>query len=79
MPEPTIEQAKVLNNEKKNLIVSASAGSGKTWVMIEYITKLIVERRVPVRRLLVLTFTRAAAGEMQRISLTGDFINRLNF
>ena len=65
MPEPTIEQAKVLNNEKKNLIVSASAGSGKTWVMIEYITKLIVERRVPVRRLLVLTFTRAAAGEMR--------------
>lgn len=65
MPNPTIEQARVLNNDKKNLIVSASAGSGKTWVMIEYITKLIVEKRVPVRRMLILTFTRAAAGEMR--------------
>lgn len=65
MPNPTIEQARVLNNDKKNLLVSASAGSGKTWVMIEYITKLIVEKRVPVRRFLILTFTRAAASEMR--------------
>ncbi|MCM1324931.1 MAG: UvrD-helicase domain-containing protein, partial [Acetobacter sp.] len=65
MPNPTVEQARVLNNTKKNLVVSASAGSGKTWVMIEYITKLIVEKHIPVRRMLILTFTRAAAGEMR--------------
>ncbi len=61
----TIEQSGVVNNENKNLIVSASAGSGKTFVLIEYITKLVVEKKVPIKRLLVLTFTRAAAGEMR--------------
>lgn len=65
MPDPTKEQLRVLDNEKKNMIVSASAGSGKTWVLIELIKNLIVNRRVPVRKLLVLTFTRAAAGEMR--------------
>jgi len=61
----TIEQSGVVNNENKNLIVSASAGSGKTFVLIEYITKLVVEKKVPIKRLLVLTFTRAAAGEIR--------------
>ncbi len=61
----TGEQLKVLNNDKKSLIVSASAGSGKTWVLVEYITKLICEKKIPVKRLLVLTFTNAAAGEMK--------------
>lgn len=62
---PTKEQASVLENKKKNLIVSASAGSGKTWVLIKYITSLIIEKKVPIKKLLVLTFTRAAAGEMR--------------
>ncbi len=62
---PTKEQLSVLNNDKKNLIVSASAGSGKTFVVIKYLTNLIIEKKIPVKRLLVLTFTRAAAGEMR--------------
>ena len=33
--KPTLEQGKILKNQKKNLIVSASAGSGKTYVVIE--------------------------------------------
>ena len=65
MPNPTKEQRQVLDNKKKRLIVSASAGSGKTFVLIELITKLVCENHVPVKRLLVLTFTRAAAGEMR--------------
>lgn len=65
MPNPTKEQQQVLDNKKKKLIVSASAGSGKTFVLIELITKLVCEDKVPVKRLLVLTFTRAAAGEMR--------------
>ena len=65
MPNPTKEQQQVLDNKKKKLIVSASAGSGKTFVLIELITKLVCENHVPVKRLLVLTFTRAAAGEMR--------------
>lgn len=63
---PTDEQQRVLSSETEKLIVSASAGSGKTWVLIEYITKLVIEKKVPLRRILVLTFTKAAAGEMKQ-------------
>lgn len=59
------EQNKVLENNKKNMLVSASAGSGKTYVMIKYISKLICEDKIPVKNLLVLTFTKAAATEMK--------------
>jgi len=59
------EQEKVLRNKKKNMLVSASAGSGKTYIMIKYIAKLICEDKVPVKDLLVLTFTKAAANEMK--------------
>ena len=34
------EQEQVLQNNQKNMLVSASAGSGKTYIMIKYITKL---------------------------------------
>ena len=63
--KPTEEQEKILSNNKKNLIVSASAGSGKTFVVIEYLINLICEKKVPLSRLLVLTFTKAAANEMK--------------
>lgn len=61
----TLEQQDILNNNKKNLIVSASAGSGKTTVLVEYIRKLIVEEKVPIKKLLVLTFTNVAGQEMK--------------
>lgn len=59
------EQEEVLLNDKKNMLVSASAGSGKTYIMIKYITKLICENKIPVKDFLVLTFTKAAATEMK--------------
>ena len=59
------EQSKVLKNKKKNMIVSASAGSGKTFVMIKYITKLVCEKNVPIKDFVILTFTKAAAAEMK--------------
>jgi len=59
------EQSKVLENKKKNMIVSASAGSGKTFVMIKYITKLVCEKNVPIKDFVILTFTKAAAAEMK--------------
>ena len=62
---PTQEQKKILENNKKNLIVSASAGSGKTFVVIEYLIKLICEKKIPLSKFLVLTFTKAAANEMK--------------
>ncbi len=59
------EQDKVLENNKKRMLVSASAGSGKTYIMMKYITFLICEKRVPVKKFLVLTFTKAAATQMK--------------
>lgn len=59
------EQQKVLQNKAKNMIVSASAGSGKTKVMIDYIIQLVCEEKVPVKNLVVLTFTKSAATEMK--------------
>lgn len=59
------EQEAVLSFDKRNLIVSASAGSGKTYILIKLITKLICEKRVPIRKLLILTFTKNASVEMK--------------
>ncbi len=61
----TDEQKEVLQNKSKKLVVSASAGSGKTFVVVEKISKLICEENLPLSRLLVLTFTKAAASELK--------------
>ena len=49
----------------RELLVSAAAGSGKTAVLVERIVRLIVERGASIDRMLIVTFTRAAAGEMR--------------
>ena len=59
----TIEQQRAIE-EQGNLIVSAAAGAGKTAVLTERVVRL-VEGGMDVDRLLILTFTRAAAAEMK--------------
>lgn len=63
----TEDQKKVIDTRGKNLLVSAAAGSGKTAVLVERILELITDEAHPVDvdRLLITTFTRAAAGEMK--------------
>ena len=68
----TPEQQKVIELHGKNLLVSAAAGSGKTAVLTQRIVRMISDESNPVDidRLLVVTFTNAAAAEMrERISL----------
>ena len=50
-----------------SVLVSAAAGSGKTTVLIERIIRMITRKENPidVDRLLIVTFTRAAASEMK--------------
>ncbi len=60
------EQENVLNTYDKNIIVSASAGSGKTSVMIRKIIDYIINKNVKIKELLVLTYTNAAASEMKQ-------------
>ena len=67
----TKEQQEVIRLRNRNLLVSAAAGSGKTAVLVERILNKIMDPDHPVDidRLLIMTFTRAAAGEMkERIS-----------
>lgn len=63
----TPEQQKVIDLREKNILVSAAAGSGKTAVLVERILRLILDETKPVDidRLLIVTFTNAAAGEMR--------------
>jgi len=65
----TREQEEAVYARNSNLLVSASAGSGKTAVLTERIMQLIVQDKVDLDKMLVVTFTNAAAGEMrERIS-----------
>jgi ATP-dependent helicase/nuclease subunit A len=64
----TEAQLTALEARNQNLLVAAGAGSGKTAVLAERIIRLICDpvRPVDVDRLLVVTFTKAAAGEMRK-------------
>ena len=67
----TSEQQKVIDLRNRNILVSAAAGSGKTAVLVERIIRRLTEDDTPtdVDRLLIVTFTEAAAAEMkERIS-----------
>ncbi|MBQ7088657.1 MAG: helicase-exonuclease AddAB subunit AddA [Clostridia bacterium] len=66
--EWTPEQIQSIHARGGSLLISAAAGSGKTAVLIERIVSLITDPAHPldVDRLLVVTFTRAAAAEMRQ-------------
>ena len=67
----TSEQKKVIDLRDRDILVSAAAGSGKTAVLVERIVNRICVDNPPVDidRMLVVTFTKAAAAEMrERVS-----------
>ena len=64
MPSWTKEQYSAIYESGKNIIVSAGAGSGKTAVLSERVLEKVMHG-VDVDRLLILTFTKAAAEEMK--------------
>ena len=61
----TPEQARAIELRDKNILVAAAAGSGKTAVLVERIKRLILEDKCPIDRMLIVTFTNAAASEMK--------------
>ena len=63
---PNDEQIKFLESENSNVLVSASAGSGKTSTMIQKLMNIILVQKVSVKNLMVLTFTDAAATEIKQ-------------
>lgn len=66
----TKEQEMAIMHDKGNVMVSASAGSGKTFVMIERLIRLIIEGKTTVDRVLAVTFTNLAASEMKEKLIT---------
>ena len=65
----TPDQQRAIDTIDKSILVSAAAGSGKTAVLVERIINIIVQGKADVDRMLVVTFTNAAASEM-RLKLT---------
>ncbi len=61
----TKQQSEAIEARNCNLLISAAAGSGKTAVLVERIIKLILEDRIDIDHMLIVTFSNAAAGEMR--------------
>lgn len=71
------EQLAAITESGQNILVSASAGSGKTTVLIERIVNKIKKQNVNVDELLIVTFTEASANEMKqrlRIKLSKEIL-----
>lgn len=64
----TADQKKAIDTDtgSGNLLVSAAAGSGKTAVLVERVLEKIIAEKTTIDRLLIVTFTEAAASEMRQ-------------
>ena len=61
----TNEQSDAIYKKGSNILVAAAAGSGKTAVLVERIIQKILTDKTDINKLLVVTFTNAAASEMR--------------
>lgn len=61
----TEEQKQAIYEKGSNILVAAAAGSGKTAVLVERIINKIINENIDIDKLLVVTFTNAAASEMR--------------
>ncbi len=64
MPFTPAQQSAIAAGNRE-LLVSAAAGSGKTAVLVRRILRMIEQDGLSIDRMLIVTFTRAAAGEMR--------------
>ena len=61
----TNEQKQAIYENGENILVAAAAGSGKTAVLVERIINKIINEKIDIDKLLVVTFTNAAATEIK--------------
>lgn len=76
-------QQQAIDTRNKNILVSASAGSGKTSVLVERLCQLVLKDHISIDSILAMTFTEDAAAEMKtRLKLRlqneepNDYINK---
>jgi ATP-dependent helicase/nuclease subunit A len=62
--KPTLEQV-LAQSADRHLAVTAGAGAGKTTALVDRFLHLLLNKRVDVRNITAITFTRKAASEMQ--------------
>lgn len=61
----TKTQEAAINTKGQNILVSASAGSGKTRVLVQRVLQRLIDDKENVDEFLIVTFTKAAAAEMK--------------
>ena len=61
----TPQQLEAIHADNSELLISAAAGSGKTAVLVQRILRLIQDQGIDINRMLIVTYTRAAAAEMR--------------
>lgn len=78
-PQYTPRQRMAIDLRDCNILVSASAGAGKTAVLTERIVNLLLDKEHPtdIDKIVIVTYTRAAAAEM-RSRIAGKLAERLN-
>ena len=62
----TPQQVNAIEGKGNALLVSAAAGSGKTAVLVERVLRYLTEQGGDIRRLMIMTYTTAAAEEMRQ-------------
>ncbi len=65
MAKFTQEQLQAVEHKSGNILISASAGSGKTHTMISRLVRLVMLENVDVNQILAVTFTEKAAFDMK--------------
>ena len=60
------EQLKAIHTTDHNILVSASAGAGKTTVLVARLMKRMLQDHISIDRIVAMTFTEAAASEMKK-------------
>jgi len=61
----TPDQQKAISQRNKNIIISAAAGSGKTRVLVDRVISLMLDEKVPIDKMIIVTFTNKASIEMK--------------
>ncbi len=74
----THEQSLAINSINSNILVSASAGSGKTAVLVERVINKVLKYNIDIDKLLVVTFTNASAVELKERLLEAIYKNLEN-
>ncbi|MBR2974743.1 MAG: UvrD-helicase domain-containing protein [Clostridia bacterium] len=76
-PQFNPSQQKAIGNRNKNTLVSASAGTGKTTVMMERLFQMVQNDDVDLSNVVVVTFTKLAANQMKE-KLTSNLMQQRN-